>query len=61
VRDVVDLAADCIRAAPEVGSTAANEYIEAIATHDERMLILLDAERLAAAEQSSHGVAEQAA
>lgn len=61
VRDVVDLTPDGIRAAPEVGSTAANEFIEAIATHDEQMLILLNAERLAVAETSSHGVAEQAA
>ena len=61
VRDVVDLAPDSVRPAPEVGSTAANEYIEAIATHEEQMLILLSAERLAANEQSSTGVAEQAA
>ena len=61
VRDVVDLAPENIRAAPEVASTAANEFIESIATHDEQMLILLNAERLAFAENSSNVVAEQAA
>ncbi|HEX6637742.1 MAG TPA: chemotaxis protein CheW [Steroidobacteraceae bacterium] len=61
VRDVVDLTSASIRPAPEVGSTAANEYIEAIATHDEQMLILLDAGRLASPEQSCPGVADQAA
>src|SRR5690349_7480372 len=52
VRDVVDLTADSMRPAPDVGSTSANQFIEAIATHDEQMLILLDAESLVAAEQS---------
>jgi purine-binding chemotaxis protein CheW len=61
VRDVVDLTAGSIRPAPEVGGVHGNEFIEAIATHEEQMLILLNAERLASTEQSSNGVAEQAA
>jgi purine-binding chemotaxis protein CheW len=61
VRDVVDLAPGSIRAAPEVGGVSGNEFIEAIATHDEQMLILLNAEKLAATEQAPNEVAEQAA
>ncbi len=61
VRDVVDLTADSMRPAPDVGSTSANQFIEAIATHDEQMLILLDAESLVAAEPSLPEAAEQAA
>jgi purine-binding chemotaxis protein CheW len=61
VRDVVDLAPGSIRPAPEVGSTAANVFIEAIATHDEQMLILLNAESLASPEQAIPEAAEQAA
>ena len=61
VRDVVDLAPGCIRAAPDVGGARGNEFIEAIATHEEQMLILLDAESLAAPESSSPAAAEQAA
>jgi purine-binding chemotaxis protein CheW len=61
VRDVVDLLPGNIRPAPEVGGVHGNEFIEAIATHEEQMLILLDAERLAAREQSSHEAADQAA
>jgi purine-binding chemotaxis protein CheW len=61
VRDVVDLSAGNIKPAPAVGSTAANEFIEAIATHDEQMLILLNAESLASVEDASPEAAEQAA
>jgi purine-binding chemotaxis protein CheW len=60
VRDVVDLAAENIRPAPEVGSTSANDFIEAIATHDEQMLILLNAETLASSDTLPEA-AEQAA
>jgi purine-binding chemotaxis protein CheW len=60
VRDVVDLSAANIRPAPEVGSTSANDFIEAIATHDEQMLILLNAESLASSETLPEA-AEQAA
>jgi len=61
VRDVVDLAPGSIRAAPEVGGVRGNEFIEAIATHEEQMLILLNAESLAAPESSPNLAAEQAA
>lgn len=61
VRDVVDLAPGSIRAAPEVGGARGNEFIEAIATHEEQMLILLNAESLAAPEPASNATAEQAA
>lgn len=61
VRDVVDLTAADIKPAPEVGGAHANEFIEAIATHDEQMLILLSAANLASRELSSNAVAEQAA
>lgn len=61
VRDVVDLTPDSIKPAPEVGGVQGNEYIEAIATHDEQMLILLNAAMLAPREQSSTEAAEQAA
>ena len=60
VRDVVDLAAGSMRPAPEVGSTSANDFIEAIATHDEQMLILLNAESLASSDTPPEA-AEQAA
>lgn len=61
VRDVVDLAPGSIKPAPEVGGVHGNEFIEAIATHDEQMLILLNAAMLASREQSSIEAAEQAA
>jgi purine-binding chemotaxis protein CheW len=61
VRDVVDLSPGNIRPAPEVGGAHGNEFIEAIATHEEQMLILLNAERLAAREQISNEAADQAA
>lgn len=46
VMDVVDVAADQVRATPATGAAVASEVIEGIATVDEQMLILLDAERL---------------
>jgi purine-binding chemotaxis protein CheW len=61
VRDVVDLAPGNIKPAPEVGGAQSNDFIEAIATHDEQMLILLDAAKLASRETSSTEAAEQAA
>ena len=61
VRDVVDLAPGSIRPAPEVGGVRGNEFIEAIATHEEQMLILLNAESLAARDTVSNEAAEQAA
>lgn len=52
VKDVVDLAAADIKPAPEVGGMGSGEYIAGIATHDEQMLILLDAESLASSDVS---------
>ena len=46
VMDVVDIAPDQVRPAPAAGGTSAAEAIAGIATVDERLLILLDAERL---------------
>lgn len=46
VMDVVDIAPDQVRPAPATGGTVAAEVIAGIATVDEHMLILLDAERL---------------
>ena len=46
VMDVVDLAPDQVRPTPATGVSVAADVIEGIATVDEQMLILLDAERL---------------
>jgi len=46
VSDVVPLSADQIKPAPEMGSILAAEYLKGLATLDERMLILLDIDRL---------------
>jgi purine-binding chemotaxis protein CheW len=66
VQDVVDIDAAQLKPAPDVGNTAASEYIEGIATHEEQMLILLNAEYLVAPAATSiaadsPGPAEQAA
>ena len=53
VQDVVDLAAADIKPAPEVSGIGSSEFIAGIATHDEQMLILLDAEMLASSHESS--------
>lgn len=46
VMDVVDIAPDQVRPTPAAGYAATADVIEGIATVDEQMLILLDAERL---------------
>ena len=51
VLDVVDFSVDRIRPPPATHGAAATEFIEGIATLDEQMLILLDAERLVFGEQ----------
>jgi len=61
VNDVVDIAADSVKPAPELGGGDTGEYIEGITSHDEQMLILLNAESLAANQNSIIGVADQAA
>lgn len=57
VNDVVDVATETIRPSPELGGARNSEFIEGIATHDEQMLILLNAENLASHQQSTTGLA----
>src|SRR5437868_1116018 len=52
VRDVVDIAANSVRAAPTMHGCQANEVIEGITTLGEQMLVLLDADRLVSGELS---------
>ncbi|HEY6125231.1 MAG TPA: chemotaxis protein CheW [Steroidobacteraceae bacterium] len=61
VNDVVDIDAASIKPAPAMSGADSSEFIEGIATHDERMLILLHAESLASSEQTSIGLASAAA
>jgi len=46
VSDVLSLSSDHIRAAPEFGSAVDTRYVTGIGALDERMLILVDIERL---------------
>ena len=46
VSDVINLAAEQVRPAPEFGSTIDTEYIMGLGTVDSRMLILADIEKL---------------
>ncbi|WP_256081294.1 chemotaxis protein CheW, partial [Massilia sp. YIM B04103] len=46
VSDVTTLSREQIRAAPEMGSAFSTEYIIGLGTIDERMLILVDIDRL---------------
>ncbi|MFD0738963.1 chemotaxis protein CheW [Lysobacter koreensis] len=48
VSDVVRLGGEQIRAVPELGATIDSQFLTGIGTLDERMLILLDIERLMA-------------
>jgi purine-binding chemotaxis protein CheW len=48
VSDVVRLGGEQIRAVPEIGATIDSQFLTGIGTLDERMLILLDIERLMA-------------
>ncbi len=61
VADVVDLAADAVRPAPETGNQPRSKYVLGLATVDERMLIILDARCLAAGSQPQADSAAQAA
>jgi purine-binding chemotaxis protein CheW len=60
VQDVVDVEAATIKPAPAM-SAAASSFIEGIATHEQQMLILLDAECLARGDESTTSPANQAA
>jgi len=51
VSDVVTLAPEQVRPAPEMGTTADGDYITGLGTIDERMLIMLDIDRLMSSEQ----------
>ncbi len=51
VSDVVTLQAEQVRPAPEMGSTSDGDYITGLGTIDERMLILLDIDRLMSSDQ----------
>jgi purine-binding chemotaxis protein CheW len=61
VMDVVDIATDQIKAPPATGCSAAAEVILGIATIDEQMLILLEAERLIFGEPAAAPLAQDAA
>lgn len=61
VNDVVDIATDGVKPAPSLSGSHVGEFIEGIATHDERMLILLNAESLASNQLFPTAVADQAA
>jgi purine-binding chemotaxis protein CheW len=51
VSDVVTLTPDQIKSAPDLGSNVAAEYLQGLATVDERMLILLDIDKLLGSEE----------
>lgn len=53
VRDVVDILADSIRPAPSMAARDASDFIEGIATIDEQMVILFNADCLVSGELSS--------
>jgi len=61
VLDVVDIPAGSVRAVPETGQSAASAFIDGLATVDEQLLILLNAESLVFGGQASAATAEQAA
>ncbi len=46
VSDVVALAASDVKPAPQMGSMVDSSFIEGLATRDERMILLLDIEKL---------------
>lgn len=51
VSDVLMLAASQVRAAPEFGATLSTEYLTGLGTIDDRMLILVDIEKLMTSEE----------
>jgi purine-binding chemotaxis protein CheW len=61
VNDVVDIATDNVKPAPTLDGARASEYIEGITAVDEQMLILLNAESLAATQLSPAALTEHAA
>ena len=59
VSDVTSLANDQVRPAPEFGTVLDTAYIDGLATVDERMIIIIDIEKLMTAEDM--GLMERAA
>ncbi|WP_240901440.1 chemotaxis protein CheW, partial [Thioalkalivibrio sp. XN279] len=59
VSDVTSLAHDQVRPAPEFGTVLDTAYIDGLATVDERMIIIIDIEKLMTAEDM--GLMDQAA
>lgn len=55
VSDVIDIEAGSLKAAPDVGSHASAEHIQGLATVAERMVILLDLDRLMADDLTGAG------
>ena len=53
VSDVLSLTADQIRPAPEFAVTLATEYLTGLGSLGERMLILVDIEKLLSSEEMS--------
>ena len=51
VSDVVTLTPDQIKPAPDLGSSVAAEYLQGLATVEERMLIMLDIDKLLGSEE----------
>lgn len=60
VSDVVRLSAEQIRVVPEIGASIDRQFLTGIGTLDERMLILLDIERLMTSTEMGLVVAEAA-
>ena len=57
VRDVVDIAADGIRPAPSMAARDASDFIEGIATIEDQMVILFNADCLVSGELSDANLA----
>jgi purine-binding chemotaxis protein CheW len=61
VKDVADIAPESIRPAPSMNAGDTSEFIEGITTCDDKMLILLDADKLVARDLTPAAVASAAA
>jgi purine-binding chemotaxis protein CheW len=51
VSDVITLSAEQVKAAPEMGTALNTDYLIGLGTLDERMLILVDIDRLMSSEE----------
>jgi purine-binding chemotaxis protein CheW len=61
VSDVVTLTADQIKPAPDLGASVSSDYLQGLGTVGERMLILLDIDRLLGSEEMGLLAAARAA